>query len=144
MDRNERDPRVQFVRKIDQVLRVVEQRLYQHPEETDQDRHLDYQRTEASYRVDSAFPIQAHRFLGYALPVSGVPFLDIPDLWLQPGHGSHLAQLPDGQRDRDHPHQYGEDYDGQPHLGKGQDIQHQQGVEHRPDDDLSPEVAEYG
>ena len=144
MDGYECYPPVQLVREIDQVFRIVEQRLDQHPEETDQDGHLDDQRSKAAYRVYPAFAVQPHRFLGYALPVASISLLNLPYLWLQPGHGPHLAQLTHRQRDGDHPHQHREEYDRQPHLRKAQDIQHQKGVEHGADDDLSPEITEYG
>lgn len=144
MDRHKAYPRIQFVRKVDQILRIVEQRLDQHSEQPNEDRHLHYQRAQASDRVDAAFPIQAHRFLGHALPVSRVPLLDFPDFGLQPGHGAHLAQLTHCQGDCDDPHQHGKQDDCQSHLGEAEDVQHQQNVEHWPNDDLSPEVTEYG
>ena len=140
--RHEGDPRVQLVRKIHQVFRVVEQRLYQHPEQPDENRHLHDERPQAAYRVHAALPVQPHRFLRYALPVPGVPFLYLAHLGLQPGHRPHLPQLAHRQRYRHHPHQHGEGDDGQAHLRKAQHVQHQQGVEHGANDDLSPEVLE--
>ena len=144
MNRHQGNPRIQLVGKVDQILRVVEQRLDQHPEQPNQNGHLHNQRPQAAYRADAAFPVQLHRFLRYALPVAGVPFLDLPHPRLQPGHRPHLPHLPHRQRDGYHPHQHRERNDGYPHLRQAQHIQHQQGVEHRPDDDLVPEEDEYG
>ena len=144
MNWHEGNPRIQLVGQVDQVLRVVEQGLNQHPEKADENRHLHNERAEAADGINAAFPVQLHRFLGYALPVAGIAFLDLPHPGLKAGHGAHLAQLPHRQRNRHHAHQHGEKDDGQSHLGEAQDVQHQEGVEHRPDDDLSPEVTEYG
>ena len=75
-----------LVGKIHQVFRVVEQRLYQHPEQADENRHLHDERAQAADRVHAALAVQAHGFLRHALPVAGVAFLDFPNFGLQPGH----------------------------------------------------------
>ena len=144
MDRDKVDPRVQLVGKVDQVFRVVEQREDQHPEQADQDGHLDDQRAQAANGVDAALAVQPHGLLGNPLAVALVALLDFADPRLHGGHRAHLPQLLDGQRDGHHPHQHGERDDGDAHLGKAQHVQHQQGVEHRPDDHLVPDEDEYG
>ena len=144
MNRHERNPRVQLVGKVYQIFRVVEQRQDQHPEQPDENGHLHYQRPQASYRVDSALPVQRHRLLGNTLSVSGVALLYLPYLGLQTRHRPHLPQLPHRQRDGSHSDQHGESDDGHAHLRKAQHIQHQQSVEHGPDDDFVPDQNEYG
>ena len=144
MNRHEGKPRVQLVGKVHQVFRVVEQGQNEHPEEADEDGHLHDERAEAADGVDPALPVQGHGLLGDALAVAGVAFLYLAHLGLEAGHRAHLAQLPHGERDGQHSHQHGESDDGQAHLRKAEHVQHQQGVEHGPDDDFVPEQNEYG
>ena len=144
MDGYEGDPRIQLVREPHQVFGIVEQRQDQDAEQADQDGHLDDQRPQAPDRVDPAFPIKPHGFLGRALPVAGITFLDLAHPGLQRGHGAHLAQLTHCQRDGDHPNQHCEDDDSHAHLREADHVQHQQGVEHGPNDDLVPQQNEYG
>ena len=144
MDRHEVDPGVQLVGKIDQVFRVVEQGEDEHPEQADQDGHLDDQRAQAADGVHAAFAVQSHRLLGYPLAVPLVALLDFPDPGLQAGHCPHLPQLSDGQGYGHHPHQHGENDDGDAHLCQAEHIQHQQGVQHGPNDHLIPDEDEYG
>ena len=144
MDRHEVDPRVQLVGKVDQVFRVVEQSEDQHPEQADKDGHLDDQWAQAANGVDAALAVKPHGLLGDPLAVALVALLDFPDSRLHGSHRPHLPQLLDGQRDGHHAHQHGERDDGDAHLGEAQDVQHQQGVEHRPDDHLVPDEDEYG
>ncbi len=144
MNRHESKPRVQLVRKVHQVFRIVEQRQNQHSEQADEYGHLHDQRPQAADGVDSALPIQRHGFLGDALPVAGVALLYLPHPGLQARHRAHLPQLPHRQRDGYHSDQHGKGDDGQAHLRKAQHVQHQQGVEHGPDDDFVPEQNEYG
>ena len=143
MYRHEGNPAVELVRKIDQIFRVVKQRLDQHAEQPDEDGHLHNQRPQAADGAHAAFPVQLHSFLGNALPVAGVAFLDGAHAGLQAGHRPHLPQLPHRQRHRRHPHQRRKSDDGNAHLRKAEHIQHHQRVEHRPDDDLVPENDEY-
>ena len=144
MDRHEGDPRVQLVGKIDQVFRVVEQGENEDPEQADQDGHLNDQRAQAADGVHAALAVQPHGFLGDPLAVALVALLDLADPGLHPGHGAHLPQLAHGQGNGHHAHQRGEHDDGDAHLGEAQHIQHQQGVEHGPDDHLIPDEDEYG
>ena len=144
MDRHEVDPRVQLVGKIDQVFRVVEQGEDQHPKQANQNGHLDDQRAEAADGVDAALAVQSHRLLRDPLAVALVALLDFPDPRLHSGHRPHLPQLLDGKRDGHHPHQDGENDDGDAHLCEAEHIQHQQGVQHGPNDHLVPDEDEYG
>ena len=144
MNRDKVDPRVQLVGKVDQVFRVVEQGEDQHPEQADEDGHLNNQRAQAANGVDTALAVQPHGLLGDPLAVALVPLLDFPDSRLHGSHRAHLPQLLDGQGNGHHAHQHGERDDGDAHLVEAQHVQHQQGVEHRPDDHLVPEEDEYG
>ena len=144
MDGYEGDPRIQLVRQSHQVFGIVEQGQDEDAEQADQDGHLDNQRPQAPDGVDAAFPIKPHGFLGRALPVAGVTLLDLAHPGLQRGHGAHLAQLAHRQRDGDHPNQHCEDDDSHSHLREADHVQHQQGVEHGPNDDLVPQQNEYG
>ena len=144
MNRHKGDPRVQLVGKVHQVFRVVEQGEDEDPEQADQDRHLNDQRPQAADGVDTALAVQPHGFLGDPLAVALVPLLDLADPGLHRRHRAHLSQLAHGQRNGQHAHQRGEHDDGDAHLGEAQHIQHQQGVEHGPDDHLIPDEDEYG
>ncbi len=144
MDRHKVDPRVQFVGKIYQVFRVVEQGKNQDAEQADQDRHLDDQWAQTADGIDAALAIQPHGLLGDSLTVTLVALLDLADPGLHPGHCAHLPQLTHGQGYGRYTHQRRERDDGDTHLGEAQHIQHQQGVEHGPNDHLVPDEDEYG
>lgn len=144
MDRHEGDPWIQFIRKVDQVLRVVEQRQDENPEQANEDGHLNDQRPQATDRVDSALAVEPHGFLRDSLTVAFVPLLNFANPWLHRRHGSHLPQLTYGQRYGHHAYDHGERDDGEAHLREAQHVQHQQGVQHGPDDHLIPDEDEYG
>ncbi len=143
MDRGEGDPGIQLVRKLHQVFRVVEQGKDQDPEQTDQDGHLHYQRAQTTDWVHPAFAVEPHGLLGDSLTVALVTLLDFADPGLHARHGAHLPQLTHSQGYGRHAYQRGEHDDGNAHLGEAEHIQHQQGVEHGPNDHLVPNEAEH-
>ena len=124
MDRHEIDPRVELIGKIDQVFRVVEQGQDEHPEQSDQDGHLDDQRAQAADGVHAALAVQPHGFLRNSLAVPFVALLDLANPGLHRRHRAHLPQLLDGQRYGHHAHEHGERDNGDAHLGEAQHIQH--------------------
>ena len=85
------------------MVRSRVHRLDQHPEQAEQDRHLDDQGPQASHGVDARLAVEAHGFLGNALPIPAVTVLYLAHLWLQVHHGPHLPQLLDGQRESEKP-----------------------------------------
>jgi hypothetical protein len=65
--------------------------------------------------------------------------LNLPHLGLQGSHSSHLADLLESKGQSNQPDQNSKGDDGDAHVVKEDYVQHQQGVEHRPDNHLIPE-----
>ena len=84
-------------------MRLGEHGLNQHPEQPNQDGHLDDQWPETADGVDPGLPVQAHGFLRRTGPVAAVPRLNLPHLGLQGAHYPHLPDLFQGKRHRDCP-----------------------------------------
>ncbi len=139
MDVDQGNPAIQLVGKANKVVGLGEHRLDQHPEQPDEDGHLHHQRPETADGVDAGLPVHAHGLLGHPCPVVAVTLLDFLHPWLKVAHGPHLAKLLQGQGQGDHPDQDGEQDDGDAHLAETDNVQHHQGVEHRPDDCLVPD-----
>jgi len=116
--------------------------LDQHPEETDEDRHLDHEGAKTPDGADPGILVEFHGLLGYPGAVVLIALLNFLHLGLQGGHVAYLPDLFQGQRHRQQPHYEGEDDDGQAHLIPENDVQDQQGVDHGPDDYLIPEETE--
>ena len=144
MNGHERNPRVQLARQINQVFRVVEQRLYQHAEQPDQYGHLYDQRPQTTDGAHPGFPIQPHGLLGNPRPIAGVTLLYLPNPRLQPRHRPHLPQLSHRERDRQDAHYHRKHDDGNSHLGKAHNVQHHEGIEHWANDYFVPKQSEYG
>ena len=122
-----------------QVLRFGEKGLNQDAEKANQDGQLDHQRPQAAHRTHSRLPVEAHCFLGNAGPVAAVTLLDFPHPGLQVAHPPHLANLFQGQRQGYQPHKDGKGDNRQAHVAETDDVQHQQGVEHRANDYFIPD-----
>ena len=116
--------------------------LDQHPEQAEQDGHLDYQRAKAAHWVHPGLPVHPHGFLGDPLAVAGVSLLNFPHSRLEIRHRLHLAQLLDGEGQRYQPDDDGEYDDGDAHVVEADGIQHHQQIQQGPDDYFSPEVVD--
>ncbi len=139
MNRHEGYPGIQLFRESGQILRLGEEGLNQHPEEAYQDGQLNYQWPQATHRADAGFPVQAHGFLGDPGPVAAVPLLDFPHPGLKGAHPPHLVNLLQREGKGNQPYQNSEGDDCQAHITEAEHIQHQQGVEHGPDDYFIPD-----
>ena len=124
------------------MVRARIQRLDQHPEKPEEYGHLYHQWAKTPHRVDTSFPVHAHGLLGDPLPVAAVTLLDFPHPGLQVGHRLHLAQLLDGQRERDQADDHSEDNDGDAHVVEADGVEHHQQVQHGPDYYFSPEIVD--
>ncbi len=133
------DPGVQLFRQPDQVVGAGEHDLDQHPEQADQDGHLDDHWAQAAEGAHPGLPVQAHGLLGNSGPVPGVPVLNLLQLGLQRTHGPHLLQLLQCQRQRGHPDNGGQYDDRQTHLAEEDGVEHHQAVEHGPNYQFGPE-----
>ena len=124
------------------MVRARVDRLDQDAEKTEQDGHLDNERTQAPHRVNPALPVQPHSLLGYPLPVPAVAFLYLSQPGLQVGHRFHLAELLNGQGKRYEPHDNSENDDGDSHVVEADGVKHHKQVQHGPDYYFSPEVVD--
>ena len=93
MDWDECDPGIKLLRKVNQVFRLGEQGLNQHPEETDKDGKLHHKGAQAANGAYPGFPVKLHGFLGNPRPVAAVAFLYLPHAGLKFAHSPHLANL---------------------------------------------------
>ena len=135
----ERYPGIKLVGQPYQVVGRIKQRLHQDAKQSEEDQHLGYHRTQATEGADAGLFVQLHRFLRDSGPIPAVPLLDFLNLGLHGGHAPHLPQLLEGKGKCSQPHHYGKNNYGKAHVVEENDVQHQQGVEHRPDDYLGPE-----
>jgi len=132
-------PGIKLAGQSYQVVGSIEQRLHQDAKQPEEDQHLGYHRTQAPEGADAGLLVELHRFLGYSGPIPLVPLLDLLNLGLHGGHAPHLPQLLEGKGERGQPNHYGKNNNGDAHVAEENHVQHQQGVEHRPDDYFGPE-----
>ncbi len=134
-----RNPGVELLGKTHQFVGVGEQGLHQHPEQPQQNWHLNNHRPQAADGAYAGILVSLHGFLGNAGPVPGVARLDLTDPGLETAHGPHLFDLPNRKREGNYPYQDGKQQDGDAHVAETDHVQHDQRVEHRPDYELGPD-----
>lgn len=134
-----RYPGIKLVGQPYQVVGRIKKRLHQDAKQSEEDQHLGYHWTQATKGANAGVFVQLHSFLGYSGPIAAVPRLDFLNLGLHGGHAPHLPQLLEGKGKGSQPHHYGKNNYCEAHVVEKNDVQHQQGVEHRPDDYLGPE-----
>ena len=135
------NPGVEFLRQRHQVVRPRVECLNQNPEQAEEDGHLDDQRPDTAHRTYPRLTVHAHCFLRNSGPVAPVAFLDLSHPGLEVHHGPHLAQLLDGERQRQQPDYDSEHNDGDAHVVEADGVQNHQQIQHGPYDNFPPEVA---
>ena len=123
-------PTVQITRQLDQVFRVIRDRLANRLEQADPYWELDKHRPQASQRVHAVFLVHLHRLLRDALTVVLVLFLDLLHQRLKSVHRFHLPGALDGQWDHHQPHQHRESNNRYAEITEKHPVQQQQAVDH--------------
>ena len=140
---NPRQPRIQLLRKINEPLRVLGQRLDDRLVQPYPDRQLHDHRAQAPDRVHTLLLVQPHRLLGDLLRVLAVLLTDLLDLRLQPGHRPTRIDLLPRQRVHRNPHHDGEGDYAKSEVARQDPVQEDQRVEHRPEKQRIPYVDDY-